>query len=134
MGNEEEEKEEINIDKMTREMLQKKYKILKSKNLTLQKQIMRLLSPSDDKSEFPVIEDIRNYFDTLRKQYFTDIFDAITDEISEQYEYISQQWEDNDNSDDDDDDDDLFDAVVDREARKILFNLLHITYHFIRIF
>eukprot|EP01084_Bolivina_argentea_P145339 254756_1 len=115
MGNEEEEKEEINIDKMTREMLQKKYKILKSKNLTLQKQIMKLLSPTDDKSDFPVIEDIRGYFDTLRKQYFTDIFDAITDEIGEQYE-------------------DENDDIIDREARRILFNLLYITYHNIRIF
>ena len=26
----------------------------------------------------------------------------------------------------------IFDSIVDREARRILFDLLHITYHFIR--
>ena len=41
--------------------------------------------------------------------------------------------ENNDN-DDNSDDEDIMDAVVDREARRVLFDLLHITYHFIRVY
>ena len=56
-----------------RETLIGKYEVLRANNLILQKRIMQLVSPCEDKSEFPEIEDIRNLFDTLRKQYFTDV-------------------------------------------------------------
>eukprot|EP01083_Nonionella_stella_P065759 172535_1 len=115
--------DEIVIEKMSKEVLQKKYKILKGNNLTLQKRIMQLVSPSGDKSDFPVIEDIRGDFDTLRKQYCSDLFDELTNEIGEQYEELwgEQQIEDED-------------ELYDREARRVLFDLLHITYHFVRVY
>ena len=59
---------------------------------------------------------------------YVQIFDAVTSEIVDQCE---EEWED---EDDDDEEEDLFHAVVDREARRILFNLLQITYHFIRVY
>ena len=73
VGDEQEEKEEVVIEDMSKETLQKKYKMLRANNLTLQKTIMRLVSPSEDESDFPVIEDIRSDFETLRKQYFSDV-------------------------------------------------------------
>eukprot|EP01084_Bolivina_argentea_P151904 265077_1 len=123
VGNEDAAEDEIVIEKMSKEVLQKKYKILKGNNLTLQKRIMQLVSPSGDKSDFPVIEDIRGDFDTLRKQYCSDLFDELTNEIGEQYEELwgEQQIEDED-------------ELYDREARRVLFDLLHITYHFVRVY
>ena len=51
----------------------------------------------------------------------------MTDEMATQYE---DDWSEHHC----DDDDDLFDAVVDREARSILFNALQISYHFVRVY
>ena len=63
------------------------------------------------------------------------IFDNITTEIRDQYE---EEFEENkingDDHDEDSDEEDIMDAVVDREARRVLFDLLHITYHCIRVY
>eukprot|EP01084_Bolivina_argentea_P261717 442410_1 len=131
-----EQGKEVNITNMTKQTLTQKFKTLKDQNLELQHQIFRLLSPCDQ-SYFPSVTDICDDFVTLRKQWFTDLFDVITDEIADQYEDIQEEWEDELDDDDDDYKDsgvDVFDTVIDRETRRILFNLLHITYHFIRIF
>ena len=46
--------------------------------------------------------------------------------------------EDSENSEDldsgDDEMEDLFDSMVDREARRVLFDLLNITYHYVRCY
>ena len=65
--------EDVVIDNWTREKLTNKYNILRGHNLILQMRIMELISPSEDTSEFPEIEDIRDKFDTLRKQYSIDV-------------------------------------------------------------
>ena len=69
---------------------------------------------------------------------FVKIFDNVTDELAEQYEENFNQYGNEDmGSDDsqsgsDSDEEDVFDSIVDRETRRILFDLLHIVYHFIR--
>ena len=63
---------QVMIENWTRETLISKYEVLRANNRILQKRIMQLASPWD-KSEYPDIEDIRGLFDTLRKQYFTDV-------------------------------------------------------------
>ena len=67
------------------------------------------------------------------------IFDDITDDMAEQFEDDFERMgvedmgsDDESQSGSDSDEIDIFDSVVDREARRILFDLLHITYHFIR--
>ena len=69
-----EEEDLVVIDNWPKEKLVKEYEILRGNNLILQKRIMQLISPSEDKSEFPEIEDIKATFDTLRKQIFTDVW------------------------------------------------------------
>ena len=59
------------------------------------------------------------------------MFGNITDEIAEQFE---ADFEEDSDSEESDEKENLFDAIVDREARRILFDLLHITYHFIRVY
>ena len=61
---------------------------------------------------------------------FAQIFDNVTDELAEQYEddfEENEEVESNDNTEGD-----VFDSIVDRETRRILFDLLHITYHYVR--
>ena len=68
-----EAEDQVVIENWTREILFSKYEVLLANNLILQNRIMQLVSPCEDKSEFPEIEDIRGLFDTLRKQYFGDV-------------------------------------------------------------
>ena len=64
------------------------------------------------------------------------IFDNITDEISEQYkkEFERVCPENEHHNAEDSDDESLAQTIIDREARRVLFDLLHITYHFIRVY
>ena len=65
--------DEVEIDNLSKQSLQRKYKMLRANNLMLQKKMMHLVSPSEDTSDFPLIEDVRSEFETLRKQYFADV-------------------------------------------------------------
>ena len=79
-----EEKEDQDIMELwSRETLINKYEIVSANNLILQKRIMQLVSPAEDKSEFSEIEDIRAMFDTLRKQIHLDV--CYTMSIHDQY-------------------------------------------------
>ena len=68
-----EEEDLVGIENWSKEKLVKQYEILRGNNIILQKRIMQLVSPSEDKSDFPQIEDIKTACDTLRKQYFIDV-------------------------------------------------------------
>ena len=70
---------------------------------------------------------------------YTQVFDNVTDELAEQYEAEFEENGDDDVGSDNDsqsgsdsEEEDVFDSIVDRERRRILFDLLHIVYHFIR--
>ena len=68
-------------------------------------------------------------------EFCMQIFDTITDELAKQHEEhfnVDADEDDSKSGDSSDEEEDIFDTIVDREARRILFDLLHITYHFIR--
>lgn len=106
---------ETEIGKMSIETLRTKYKKLKTTNLDLQKKVMKLVAPASDKSDLPTMEDIRQDFDKLRKQTANNLFNDLTDEITDQFGSAD-------------------DEVVDRAAREVLFVSLLATYHRIRKF
>ena len=54
--------------------------------------------------------------------------------MAEQYEEIEDDINNDDNDDDKEDDDLGIDTIIDREARRVLFDTLHVTYHFMRIY